>query len=309
MGLFRLFEEQLGWGAFRQQDVEARNVAVPFDEGWAWSRSADEGTEQSPDIFRDRRVVAVDQQWAGRVGIGGVAGEMDLANHFGGDFFKIGIRSETEIMGAHKDVVDVDEQPAAAPIGQLPQEVGLAQLMARQVDIVGRILHHDRAAKRVLDACDIVDGDAERLASSRERQEVGMVGAVPFLPGKMVRHRPRLDPIDQLAKPSEVVGARRLDRGEGQADAMHRDRKALGQRAKRSEPGAAIDHIILGVNLEPQASRLCGQRSIKMFGLEAEACGRSHGEMLQAFGVSEPRPFGVWILVQVPAGTSFQALP
>ena len=67
------------------------------------------------------------------------------------------------------------------------------------------------------------------------------------------------------------------------------------------------------MHLEPQAGPPAGQRLAEVLRLEAEAgleWRRAHGAAPQDFiGVSEPMPLGVLMLVQVPTGTFFQALP
>ena len=83
-------------------------------------------------------------------------------------------------------------------------------------------------------------------------------------------------------------------------------------RADGFEPGqarAAVGQVVLGVHLPPQAGGSAPQRLVVVLGLEAQAGGESgcHGQLFM--GVSMPMPLGVLIVVQVPAGTNFQALP
>ena len=71
------------------------------------------------------------------------------------------------------------------------------------------------------------------------------------------------------------------------------------------------------MDLEPQAGPAAGQGLAEVLGLEAEAGRkrlRAHDVLLEPgdqdfIGVSEPMPWGVLMLVQVPTGTFFQALP
>jgi hypothetical protein len=80
----------------------------------------------------------------------------------------------------------------------------------------------------------------------------------------------------------------------------------FAQSHERGKARTAIDHVIFGVHFEPQAIGPRRQRFCEVLQFEAETCG-----YVQRFGpqpaVREPLPLGVWILVQVPAGTSFQA--
>ena len=100
---------------------------------------------------------------------------------------------------------------------------------------------------------------------------------------------------------------------------MQRNRVHLAQGLQQSRSRAAVDHVVLGVHLEPQARVPRCQRSLQVQRLEAEPGGEmGHGlapamlvaVLAQAFrGVSEPLPLGVLIAKQVPAGTFFQAFP
>ena len=97
---------------------------------------------------------------------------------------------------------------------------------------------------------------------------------------------------------------------------MQRQRMDAADRFQPGQPRPAGDQVVLGVDLEPQAGRPAGERLGVVVGLEAEP-GRQGGvhavlgsaKRLQALGVSEPLPLGVFMVVQVPLGTVFQALP
>ena len=82
------------------------------------------------------------------------------------------------------------------------------------------------------------------------------------------------------------------------------------------EPGearAAGDHVVLRVNLEPQAALGSDRRAVlgldEVLRLEAHPGGRNGRHQRFAIGVSEPLPRGVRMVAQVPLATSFQALP
>jgi hypothetical protein len=68
------------------------------------------------------------------------------------------------------------------------------------------------------------------------------------------------------------------------------------------------------MHLEPQACGSARECLVDVLGLEPEARKQGRGHARSPVGqdlisVSEPVPFGVFIVVQVPAGTFFQALP
>ena len=73
-----------------------------------------------------------------------------------------------------------------------------------------------------------------------------------------------------------------------------------------SRPARA--HVVLGMHFKPESSRRVAERIGMMLGLQSQSGGWSgHGYII--FGVSEPVPFGVLTVVQVPSFTSDQASP
>ena len=81
---------------------------------------------------------------------------------------------------------------------------------------------------------------------------------MPFTANRQFKKSPRL-----LAKAKgmyfwtpegrEMVRVRRLVRGERQTHSMEGDGPALGDRVQPSQPGAALNHVVLGVDLEPDS--------------------------------------------------------
>ena len=72
------------------------------------------------------------------------------------------------------------------------------------------------------------------------------------------------------------------------------------------------------MHLEPQPIRGAGERRIVVLRLQAEPGGEDCGHGVEVrtwcglssyIALSEPMPFGVFIVVQVPLATYFQALP
>ena len=86
------------------------------------------------------------------------------------------------------------------------------------------------------------------------------------------------------------------------------------ERIQHRQARTAFDHVVLGVDLEPQPGRRTGQHLVEILGLEAQSGGWPHegGDRRQRqdlISASEPMPFGVLIVVQVPFGTFFHELP
>ena len=79
--------------------------------------------------------MAVDQQSAGRVGIGTVPGEMDLAHDRRRDCIDPRLGREIEVRRTDEDVVHVDEKAAAGPRRELRKEGSLIEFVSGQIDI------------------------------------------------------------------------------------------------------------------------------------------------------------------------------
>ena len=83
------------------------------------------------------------------------------------------------------------------------------------------------------------------------------------------------------------------------------------QRLQPRQARAAVHHVVLGMNLEPQAGQTGSQCRLKMLRLQAQTSAQMrlpHSVLRVAghqlfIGISEPMPLGVFMLAQVPAGT------
>ena len=123
----------------------------------------------------------------------------------------------------------------------------------------------------------------------------------------------RPDPGFEPGQRRKVRGIGQFGTAQRQPDPVERDRIARGQLAQHRQARAARDHVVLGMNLEPQPRHRFGSdeshRGSEVLGFETESGGRGGSHRSQALGVSEPTPLGVLIDVQVPLATYFQALP
>ncbi len=141
------------------------------------------------------------------------------------------------------------------------------------------------------------------------RQQVGQAARAEPRPSEVLGDEKRIKPLDRAARALEVGEIGPLMPAERKADAVQRQRLRMAQRFKHGEARAAVYHVVLGMDLEPQAVRRRGQSFFKVLGLESHAGGRVSIVLSPASGVNEPWPLGVLILAQVPLATYFQALP
>jgi hypothetical protein len=85
-------------------------------------------------------------------------------------------------------------------------------------------------------------------------------------------------------------------------------------RIEPTQPGSALDHVVLRMDLQPQPFDPAGERRVEVLGLEAEPGpekgrhGNRRFRVQRLISINEPMPWGVFIVTHVPAGTYFQAL-
>src|SRR5277367_6242339 len=133
---------------------------------------------------------------------------MDLADDLRRQTVEVGLRAEAEVAGADENVVDVEQQAAACLKSEFRKEVRLAQLMARQIDVEGRVLDQEPASERVLDAGHVVGDLPEGPVGPWKGQEVVQMAATPALPCQMVRNRHRTHAPGKLDQSAQVRGFR-----------------------------------------------------------------------------------------------------
>lgn len=122
-----------------------------------------------------------------------------------------------------------------------------------------------------------------------------------------------LEAANKFREPGKMGGVGLRIRGERERDAMQRNRMPLAYRRQPREARPAIDHVVLGMNLEPEAVGRSSERGVVVRRLEAQAdvrgMHRGHARSQPFAGVSEPMPLGVLIAVHVPLATKVHALP
>ena len=209
-----------------------------------------------------RRVVRVDQQRAPSAGSRAVAGEMDLADRVGRKAVEPGGGVEAEVVRRDVDVVDVEQQAAAGAPGELGEEVDLVPVVPVDAQVVRRVLDRDAAARARPACAPMLARDAlQRRGRAREGQQVGKVAPVHARPGQVLGDQRRLDAPHQRGEARQMLRRRAARRRRATA----RRRAATPDGAARiassqPQPRPAVDHVVLGMDLEPQARRV-GRRS------------------------------------------------
>src|SRR5262249_60505953 len=122
--------------------------------------------ERTPGRGHGRSVVGDEERLAVRV-VDGVTGEVDLIHYTRRKSVEVCEGVEPEVLRRDVDVVDVAEEPAAGSAGQCRQELGLRNRRAPELEVAGRILDEDAAAKGRLHLVDVSADRVERLPPSR----------------------------------------------------------------------------------------------------------------------------------------------
>ncbi len=303
--------------ALGEQIVEGGEVVVALDQRRTRADARDQALVETPHGRRDRCIVRVDQQRVAQRRVGAVAGKVDFVDQRAGKPVDVGLRGEAHVAAADEDVVHVEQQPAAAAPREFGEKIDFVQFVLVHAQVVRRILDGDPPPERFLHAVDVVADARERLRVARKRQQVGMVGAAPGRPGEVLGDQRRLESIDQGGQSRKVC---RVGFGIGRqrhADAVQRKRVPRANGFQPRQARTAVDHVVFRMDLEPQTVRGSGVRRLVVRGLESQPRGTvvDHGLVPECrvdqllIGVSEPMPLGVFIVVQVPLATFFQALP
>ena len=136
--------------------------------------------------------------------------------------------------------------------------------VAVEAQIERGVLDQDLAADRVLGDVDVAGDDLQCLSRAREGQQVGEAGLAMARPGEMLGDEERLETVAERLQAGELDAVGLLGTGERQADAVDRQRMSLAQRLEHGQARAAVDHVVLGMDLEPQPFRRTGHRLLEM---------------------------------------------
>ena len=156
-------------------------------------------------------------------------------------------------------------RPQPVRFDQLGEEIGLGPIMAVERD--------DRATGFSIRICrpsaswtmSMLRRDAQqRLERAREGQQVGEAALVVARPGEMLGDEERLERVDQPLEPGEMAAVGLGRAGEAKADAVQRQRPRLAQRSEHGEARPAVDHVIFGMDFEPQPGRRRGEGLVEM---------------------------------------------
>ena len=189
---------------------------------------------------------------------------MELPDLVRRDALQVGAWIEAVIAGAHIDVVDVQENAATRPQGDLGQELPLGEGRVPVGDVAGDVLQGDRPPKPLLHALHPLHHVVERRLGVRQRQKVVGVAPSDAGPAEMVGHPGGLEASRESVEPRQIGLVQRIGRSDGERHAVQHHGVPLAHPREHVERAAALDHEVLGERLEPVDGCGIGQDALEM---------------------------------------------
>src|SRR5882724_1455702 len=197
-------EQAIDGASLGKQDRQFRNVRVPFNERGHGAEPLQGLAIERPDRGRHARAVIIDQDGLAVSVIAHMAGEMYLAYAPARERIQIRDRVETQIPRRDVDIVNVAEQPAVGPPGQLGQKLWLWNGRVAEPEITRGILDQDALAKGSLNLVDMRGDHGQGLIRVGKREQMVEVCASERAPREVLRNEAGLDPVDQRLEPLQV---------------------------------------------------------------------------------------------------------
>lgn len=194
--------DPLGFVGLGQQYFERRQIRIPFDQRRLESETLNRKGVELPDFFRHRMVMGVDEELAAFEAVYREPREVDLLDQPARNAAEILARIEAMVPRGHIDVVDIEQDPATATLGDFAEKLPLGDRGGREFQIAGDILDQNAPAQDFLDLAHPSGHVAERLFGLGERDEIVQVTAPDRAPAQMLGHQPRREPIHQILKTS-----------------------------------------------------------------------------------------------------------
>jgi len=138
---------------------------------------------------------------------------------------------EAVIGRAHVDVVDVEQDAAVGPLGELGEELPLGHDRVRKGEVARDVLDEDLPVQPLLHGAHARDDVRQRLLGERQRKQVVRIVAADAAPAKMVRNPRRLEAPRQGRELPQIGLVQRVGRAERQRRAVE-DRGGHRARAR-----------------------------------------------------------------------------
>ena len=204
-----------------------------------------------PYFRTDGTIVRVDEERRLDIAQHGMTCQVDLADMLDRKGVEIGQRIETAIGGGHGDIVQVEQQAAAATPCERAQEIGFRHLLDREAQIGRRILDEDGPPQHGLHFLDMADHERQRRFGIGKRQQVVEENSVVRGPGQMLGDDEGLVTVGHFLQACEVARCHPTGRADRQAHAMQGKRIERAYALQEVMRRTAGSHVVLGMHLEP----------------------------------------------------------
>src|SRR5581483_9232775 len=246
-----LVENLLRLARFVEEHIERRKIRIPFDQRAHRPEARQRFPIEIPHGSRHAVSVRVDEQTRATQRGAVEACEVDLLHGMRRDRVQIAQRIETVVDAADVDVVDVEQDAAAAAPGNQVEKLPFRDGRFGELEIARYVLDQDAATEVILSLIDVAAHHLERLFGVRQRQQIVEMEAVDRTPAQMIRHQHRLDLIDQLLELLQVVLRNTVRRAERETDSMQAQGIDLARLLEDVQRLTAARKVVLTVHLQP----------------------------------------------------------
>lgn len=188
----------------------------------------------------------------------------------------------------HIQVIDIEQQAAAAAAHQFRQELRLAHGIVGKTQVSGDILQQDRPFQHILHPPHSGAQQIEGGAIQGQRQQIVELPLRHGAPAQVFRHEGGLDALGHGAHALQVHLGKTARGTQAQAHAMQADRVILAQGLQHMMIPARRLQIIFSVYFQPAHLGPARQEVAVVHGAQADAGkgldGRRHGQAADAYG-------------------------
>jgi hypothetical protein len=200
-----------------------------------------------------------------------VAGEMDLDHAVARQTGEVGVRIEPVVVGAHLDVVHVEQDPAIGSLRDRGEELPLGHGGVAVGDVRRDVLERDLAPEDILNADHSLDDVRERLLGVGERPEVVDVMAAVPSPAQVIGHERRLDSVDEPPQVREVPLVDGLGRPDRQRDTVEDHGQIAAHLLQHRIRPPAEPEIVFARGLDPVDAGTFREPAAEVLGSQADA--------------------------------------
>src|SRR5712672_1758716 len=169
---------------------------------------------------------------------------------------------KTMILRGNVNIVHIQQNPAVRLLDYFVQEFPLSHFRNVKLRVTAHIFDRHRNFQIVAHLAHFLRRQLRRFKRVRHGQQIVRISTVHAAPTKMIRKPRRLRPLDQFLQSPQMFAVRFLRGAEVHRNAVLHHLVLLQYLVQNPQRPSAIDHEILGNNLEPVAHGLARQNMI-----------------------------------------------